>query len=107
MGRATTRLFYDAVTERPAQCRRASGLFEPDLAQDLRLMLAEPGRAALEREQAFAHQDRRAEAGRALRLDPHPPRLELRIGEEVGHGVDRPGRNHRLLQRREKLVALP
>src|SRR5690349_24048054 len=90
-----------------APSSRRSALLEPDLAQDLRLVLAEPGRAALKRERAFAHQDRSAKTRRALRLDLHPPRVELRIGEQVRDGVDRPGRNDRLFQYGEEIVALP
>jgi len=94
----------------PAADRRQappSALLKPDLAQYLRLMLAEVGRTAVKRERVRAHQDRTANAGRPLRLDPHPARLELRIFEQVGDCVDRAGRDDRLFQRGEKVVALP
>src|SRR5262249_39339361 len=92
----------------PAAERRQaapSALLEPDLAKDLFRMLAEPRRPALEREWIAAHQDRTANAGRSLRLNTHPSRAKLGIGEQVGDGVDRPGGHDRFFERSEEVVA--
>ena len=78
-----------------------------DLPQDFGLVLAEPRGSALERERALAHDDRAAQARRPLRLDAHAARDELRIGEKVGDGVDRTGRDDRLFQRGEQPVPPP
>ena len=84
-----------------------ASLLKSDLAQDLRLMLAESRRAAVKRKGVVAHQDRTPKAGRSLRFDPHAARLELGVFEQFGDGVDRPSRHDRLLQREEKVVAFP
>src|SRR5271166_6948743 len=80
---------------------------EPDLAQDLRLMLAELRRAARERERTPAHDDRAANAGSPLRIDPHAARDELRVGEKIGDRVDRPCRDDRSLEGGKQLIPPP
>ena len=70
-------------------------------------MLAELRRTAVERERAFAHDDRAANARRPLRIDPHAARNELRVGEKAGDSIDRPGGNDRLLEGGEQFIPAP
>src|SRR5215475_12215276 len=71
-----------------------------DLAQNFRRVFAEPRGGALRRHRSTADDDRRAYARdrtglgcRARRVDPHPAMDDLRVGENLVKGIDRPGWN--------------
>src|SRR6516162_1928952 len=99
---------------RPANwCRSANNSALADLPQDLRRVLAEPGRWALRGHRGSVDHDRRAHSGDrsarsrvALELQQHAAMLDLRIGKDLRQGVDRPSRNLHRLELVQKIVAL-
>ena len=84
-------------TRRGACPRRLRSL--PDLGEDLRGVLAEQRRAAIDPRRRLGQLDRRADdhhravVARRLDLDEHPAEPHVRVGEDVGRIVHRADRH--------------